>query len=274
MRLAPQRAFGPVARPLQRYLRPPDMVTVRPDAEPFHAGEGRLGALLLHGFTGSPHSMRPWAEHLVADGFRVALPRLPGHGTTWQDLNTTGWQDWYGTAEAEFKTLQAGCDHVFLAGLSMGASLALRIAEQYADRVAGVSLVNPFVSQKDFRLRFLPLLRRVAPSFPGVTNDIAKPGQDEAGYPRLPLNALHSLVVAWTSLWPDLPKVTSPLLIFQSTIDHTIDTSSVPLILNSVSATDVTLVKLERSYHVATLDYDAKQIFTTSSSFFHRLGKD
>jgi len=274
VRLAPQRAFGPIARPLQRYLRPPDMSTVRPDAEPFYSSNGSFGVLLLHGFTGSPRSMRPWAQHLAADGFRVALPRLPGHGTTWQELNTVGWNDLYEAAEVEFKALTSGCDKVFVAALSVGSALALRLAEQYGERVAGMSLVNPIITQKDSRYRLIPLLRRMVPALPGTANDIAKPGQDEGGYPRIPLSSLHSLMLAGPQLRADLPKITSPLLIFKSSIDHVVGTSSVPFILSSVSSTDVTLVKLERSYHVATLDYDAEEIFKATSDFFGRLGKD
>ena len=274
MRLAPQRAFGPIARPLQRYLRPPDMATLRPGAEPFYSGAGLLGVLLLHGFTGSPRSMRPWAEHLAADGFRVAMPRLPGHGTTWQDLNTRTWNDLYGAAEVEFETLTAECGKVFIAGQSVGSALALRLAEQYGEHVAGLCLVNPIVTQKDSRYRLIPVLRRIVPTLPGAPNDIAKPGQDEGGYLRMPLNTIHSLVLAGPQLRADLPKITSPLLIFKSRIDHVVSTSSVPFIVSSVSSSDVTVVELERSYHVATLDYDAEQIFTTSSSFFRRLGKD
>ena len=250
------------------------MATVRPHAAPFYAGDGRLGVLVLHGFTGSPRSVRPWGENLAGEGFRVAVPRLPGHGTTWQDLDTTTWADWYGTAEQEFTTLTAECDQVFIAALSVGSSLALRLAEQYGEQVAGLSLVNPIVTQRDIRLRLLPWLRRIVPSFPGVINDIAKPGQDEGGYVRLPLNALYSLVLAGQQLRADLPKVTSPLLIFKSNVDHVVDTSSLPLITSKVGSTDVTVVKLERSYHVATMDYDADQIFTRSSSFFHGLEKD
>jgi carboxylesterase len=271
---APGRAFGPIVGPWRRYLRPPDMTTVRPHAEPYRTGAGRLGVLLLHGFTGSPLSMRPWAEHLATDGFRVALPRLPGHGTTWQDLNTTTWSDWYGMAAAEFATLRDACDAVFVAALSVGCSLGLRLAEEHGEQVAGLSLVNPVVTQRDVRLRLLPLLRRLVPTFPGVVNDIAKPDQDEGGYPRLPLNALQSLVRAGPQLRADLKKVTSPLLIFKSSVDHVIDPSSVSLIMASVSSSDLTLRTLERSYHVATLDYDAEEIFTGSSEFFRRLAKD
>jgi carboxylesterase len=249
------------------------MATVRPHAEPYYSRDGRLGVLVLHGFTGSPRSVRPWGEHLAGEGFRVAVPRLPGHGTTWQDLNTTTWEDWYGTAEKEFSTLTATCDQVFIAALSVGSSLAFRLAEQYGEQVAGLSVVNPIVSQRDIRLRLLPWLRWVLPSFPGVINDIAKPGQDEGGYSRLPLDALYSLVLAGPQLRADLPKVTSPLLIFRSNVDHVVDTTSLPLILSKVSSTDVTVVKLERSYHVATMDHDAEEIFTRSTSFFHRLEK-
>jgi carboxylesterase len=250
------------------------MRTVRPHAEPYRSGTGRLGVLLLHGFTGSPQSMRPWAEHLAADGFRVVLPRLPGHGTTWRELNTTTWSDWYGTAELEFTSLASECEKVFVGALSMGAALALRLAERYGDQVAGMTLVNPFVNQKDPRLRLLPLLRRVTPSFPGVVNDIARPGTEEGGYHRLPLTALQSLVAAWPQLRAELGKVTSPLLIYRSSVDHVVDTTSVPLIMASVSSSDRTLRTLERSYHVATLDYDAEDIFTGSSEFFRRLAKD
>jgi carboxylesterase len=203
----------------------------------------------------------------------VAVPRLPGHGTTWQELDTTTWADWYGTAEKEFTTLTATCDQVFIAALSVGSSLAFRLAEQYGEQVAGLSVVNPIVSQQDIRLRLLPWLRWVVPTFPGVINDIAKPGQDEGGYSRLPLNALYSLVQAGPQLRADLPKVTSPLLIFRSKVDHVVDTTSLPLIVSKVGSTDVAVVKLERSYHVATMDHDATEIFTKSSSFFHRVDK-
>ena len=267
MRVAPQRAFGPIARPWQRDRQPPDIATVRPHAEPFYAGDGRLGVLVLHGFTGSPHSVWPWGERLADDGFRVAVPRLPGHGTTWQDLDTTTWADWYSTAEQEFTTLTTECDVVFIAALSVGSSLAIRLAECYGEQVAGLSLVNPIVTQRDIRLRLLPWLRRLLPSFPGVTNDIAKPGQDEGGYARMPLNALYSLVQAGPQLRADLPKVTSPLLIFKSNVDHVVDATSLPLIMSKVGSTDVTVVKLKHSYHVATMDYDADKIFARSSAF-------
>jgi esterase/lipase len=83
-------------------------VPLLPGAEPFAADGGSIGVLLSHGFTGSPQSLRPWAEHLAAAGYAVRLPRLPGHGTTWQEMNTTRWTDWHVVEPLSGLLLQAG----------------------------------------------------------------------------------------------------------------------------------------------------------------------
>src|SRR4051812_7925098 len=119
------------------------VVGVLPGAEPFAADGGEVGVVLSHGFTGSPQSLRPWAEHLAAAGLTVRLPRLPGHGTRWQDLNDTRWPDWYGEVERAFDDLRGRCRQVFGMGLSMGGTLVLRLAEQRPAEVAGLVLVNP-----------------------------------------------------------------------------------------------------------------------------------
>ena len=102
-----------------------------PGAEPYSADGGSTGILLLHGFTGSPKSMRPWAERMSAEGHTVRLPRLPGHGTRWQDMNLTRWEDWYAEADRAFLELQKSCERVFVFGLSMGGTLTLRLAERH-----------------------------------------------------------------------------------------------------------------------------------------------
>jgi carboxylesterase len=240
-----------------------------PEAQPYAGGSGDVGVLLCHGFTGSPRSMRPWALHLEAAGFRVALPRLPGHGTTWQELNRTQWTDWYAAVDRAFRALSRECTHVFVAGLSMGGALALRLAEQHGDRVAGLALVNPCINITDPRIRFLRLLS-VVPSLPGIGNDIAMPGQDEAGYSRNPLRALHSQTRLWADVRSRLDQVTQPTLVYWSRQDHVVDPSSLRLIRAGVRARDLEVVPLERSYHVATLDYDAEDIFRGSADFFRR----
>ena len=255
-----------------RYSSPP-AASVHADAQPYAGGSGPTGVLLCHGFSGSTHSLIGWARHLETAGFQVLLPRLPGHGTSWQELNRTSWIDWYDCVDDAFATLQARCDQVFLAGLSMGAALALRLAEQHGHRVSGLTLVNPVINISDPRMRALPILR-VLPSLGGITNDIAKPDQVEWGYDRLPLRALYSQTFLWADVRRNLDRVDQPLLVYRAIHDHVADGSSVRLIKAGVRSSDQTYIELQRSYHVATLDYDADDIFSGSVAFFRRLTKE
>jgi len=172
------------------------VVGVLAGAEPFSADgggpAGQVGVVVCHGFTGCPQSMRPWAEGLAAAGYTVRLPRLPGHGTTWQEMQATRWPDWYGEVDRAYTELQGRCDTVFAVGLSMGGTLAFRLAEQHADTIAGIVTVNAFLASRDKRLLLLPVLKHLLPSLPGVGSDIKKPGVTELAYARTPLKAVAS----------------------------------------------------------------------------------
>ncbi len=250
--------------------RPPTSATVHPEAAPYAGGSGAFGVLLCHGFTGSPYSMRPWAQHLEAEGFRVSVPRLPGHGTTWQELNRTAWTDWYAAVERAFVDLTRRCEQVAVAGLSMGGALALRLAEQHGDAVAALALVNPCINIADPRIRLSRVLS-VLPSLPGIGGDIAQPGEGEFGYSRNPLRALHSQTRLWADVRANLHRVSAPTQVYWSRQDHVVDPSSLALIRAGIRTPDLEVVTLERSYHVATLDYDAEIIFRGSADFFRRL---
>ncbi|HET9500352.1 MAG TPA: alpha/beta fold hydrolase [Marmoricola sp.] len=249
---------------------------VLPEAEHFSsAGEpdasGRtVGVLLSHGFTGSPASMRPWGEALAERGYAVSVPRLPGHGTSWQELATTTYDDWYAEIERAHAELAARSDVVVVGGLSMGGTLALDLAAHHRD-IAGLVLVNPAVGSTNRQLLALPALKHVIKSMPGIGNDIKKPGVTESGYDRTPLRALHTLVQAWKKVRTQLPDVTCPLLLFRSAEDHVVDPSSARIILGGVSSRDVDEVVLANSYHVATLDNDAPRIFQESAAFIQRV---
>ena len=250
----------------------PEGQAIGPDS-PFRQDGGRTGVLFCHGFTGSPASLRPWAEHVADEGFSVELPRLPGHGSTWQNLNVTRWPDWYCCAERSLLDLAERCDQVVVAGLSMGGCLALRLAQEHGPLVQGLVLVNPAIASGDRRLYALPMLRHVVPSLQGLAGDIAKPGQDELGYDRTPLQALYSQTRMWKLVRRDLAQVTQPILLYRSATDHVLDGVGAPLIMSEVSSADVTEIVLQRSYHVATLDYDAATIFDGSIDFVERVTK-
>jgi carboxylesterase len=233
-------------------------------AEPFALGDGPVGVLLCHGFTGSPQSMRPWGEHLAAAGFTVRCPLLPGHGTRWQDCNASTEADWYAELSAALDDLTARCSAVVVAGLSMGGTLALRLAELRPDDVAALVLVNPSLLTERRDARLLPLIARLSPGWAPIASDIKKPGTAELAYGRLPTRAALALRRLWALVRADLARVQAPLLVFRSTVDHVVEPASTRVLLAGVSSTDVTEVLLAESYHVATLDNDAPQIFDGS----------
>ena len=244
---------------------------IMPGAEPFvFSGTGSdaaTGVLLLHGFTGSPFSMRPWGEHLAAEGFTVRGPLLPGHGTRWQDANAVTQEQWVQAVTTAFDELTAECERVFVAGLSMGGTLAIRLAELRPTRVAGLILVNPSLLTERLDAKLLPLLARLTPSWAPIANDIKKPGVTELAYPKLPTRAMMQVRQLWGVTRPNLALVTAPLLLFRSIEDHVVEPASGKVLLAGVRSTDTTEVLLEDSYHVATLDTDAPRIFRESAQW-------
>jgi esterase/lipase len=244
-----------------------------PGAEPFgfpggDGPDGRTGVLLVHGFTGTPMSMRPWGEHLAAAGFAVRCPLLPGHGTRWQDCNDSDGDQWVQAAQDAFDALAADCDRVFVAGLSMGGTVAIRISELRPDEVAGLVVVNPSLLTRRLDARvLLPALARVTGSWTPIGSDIKKPGTVELAYDRLPLRGLMALRRLWAVTRADLHRVTAPVLAFTSVEDHVVEPESTDVLLDGVAGEDITKVPLEDSYHVATLDNDAPMIFDRTAAW-------
>lgn len=251
------------------------MVDVKAGCEAWSAPgsgpNGDIGVLVLHGFTGSPASMRPLAEDLAARGYAVELPLLPGHGTHWKQLQTTTWQDLARETVRAFEQLRSRTRARVVLGLSNGGLVALRLAQTRADDLAGAVLINPFLFSLDPRMKLLPILKSVLPSVPGVINDIAKPDMDEVGYDRVPLRSLASLTQLQRQVRERLPQTTLPTLLFTSRQDHVVDPKNSEEIANRIGATDFEHVWLERSYHVATLDYDYPEILDQTLKFVERI---
>jgi len=244
------------------------LMPVMPGAEAFVHDGGPTGVLLCHGFTGSPQSLRPWAEYLAAAGLSVSLPRLPGHGTTWQEMARTRWEDWFAEVDRAFDELQARSDEIFLMGLSMGGCLALRLAELHGPAVRGLVLVNPSVAA-DNKLLFaiIPVLKHVVPSVKGIASDIKDPDAAEAGYERTPVKAAATLPGLWKTTQQHLGDLTQPVLAFHSTTDHVVGPKSLELLTHTLPASQLEVRELGNSYHVATLDHDAPAIFAGSLEF-------
>jgi carboxylesterase len=229
------------------------MTDLLPGAEPFSAPGGPVGALVLHGFTGSPQSVRPLARAFADAGYTVESPLLPGHGTSVDDMLTTGFDDWSARVEAAYLDLAERCERVVVSGLSMGGTLTLWLAAQYPE-IAGIVPVNaPALVDPEVLDGIRSFVDAGAEVMDAVGGDVADPDAVDLGYDLTPLRPLLSLWEAIIEL--DLSSVTSPALVVVSAQDHVVDPASSHHVAASVSG-PVEVLVLERSYHVATLDHD------------------
>ena len=244
-----------------------------PGAEPFsHVGSGDAGVLVLHGFTGNPGSMRGLADACAAAGFHVEMPQLAGHGTAIEDMVPTRWADWSSDAEAAYQTLAARASKIVVMGLSMGGSLTLWVGAQHPE-VKGIVCVNPATQPQASEV--IDMLQGMVDAgtivMDGIGSDIAEPGVVETAYPGTPIAALHSFQVdGLVPLSQRYANMKMPLMLFTSVQDHVVSPSDSDALAAQYGG-PVDRVMLERSYHVATQDFDKGIIFEGAVAFAQRV---
>ena len=228
---------------------------VRPGCEPFSLGSGPIGVLMVHGFTGSPASMRPIGEWLASEGASVEGVRLPGHGTDVEDLRTRRWTEWVDTAAAGLDALRDRSRTIVTFGQSMGASVVLSLVASRPREVDGIALTNPYVF--DRRLLAVPIGGWFLRTVKGVANDIAKPGQDERGDTLMPVPAIAEMAAMMKRVRACIPDIRHPIVVFASGTDHVIPRSNAEKVLKRIGSDRRELVPCPNSYHVVSLDHDA-----------------
>jgi carboxylesterase len=256
---------------------------------------GRSGVLLVHGLTGTPTEMRFVARGLHEAGFTVNAVQLAGHCGSVADLVATGWKDWYASVEAAALRLRAEVDHLFVAGLSMGALLSLELAIRRPREVAGLGLYGTtfrydgWAVPRAARLSFLlPLAtalgigrdRLFMETFPyGIKNErirnwIVGPmlaGDSAAsGLAGNPWPSLAELVRLSRHVRRRLPRVEAPCLVVHSADDDIAGLSNVRVVTERVSA-PVEQVLLEDSYHMVAVDQQRDVVIDRSAAFFRRI---
>lgn len=244
-------------------------------AEPWsHVGQTSIGVLCLHGFTGNPSSMRGFAEAMAEAGHHVELPRLPGHGTDVSDMIPTRWSHWTSEVEEAFKTLSSRVDKVVVAGLSMGGSLTLWTALQHPE-ISGIICINPAAQPQAQEMidMICTMLEQGTTVIDGIGSDIADPNVKETAYPQTPLAPLVSMVE--DGIKPMLPRYVSckvPMLLITSKNDHVVDPAQSDQLAQQWGG-QVDRILLDRSYHVATQDFDKELIFEAAVTFVAAVSK-
>jgi carboxylesterase len=235
------------------------------DPNPFFFQGGPVGVLLVHGFTGAPPEMRPMGEYLAAQGYTVAGPRLAGHGTTWQEMSRTRWQDWIGSADAALTQLQARCEQVFVGGLSMGSLVTLYLGAHHPD-VAGLIPMAPALIAANKLIYLSPILKYLIKKLDKdeeAENDLTDPDAFNQlwSYPVNPAAAAHELLKLQRVVRRQLKRITQPILIFQGRRDRAVSLKGAPLLYDGVQSDDKELIWLDNSGHCLTVDSEREAVW-------------
>ncbi|WP_028134645.1 alpha/beta hydrolase [Bradyrhizobium japonicum] len=248
------------------------MTDVMAGAEPFFMQGKGPAVLVLHGFTGTTQSMRYLGEELHRRfGFTVSGPRLRGHGTSPDDMETTGYLDWLASAEQALHELAGQGNKVFVTGLSMGGTLTLNLAARFPNIVAGAVPINAAAGIFDGAMAELVSDGAAPKRVPGIGSDIKASGVTELAYQEVPvacIRQVHVLIAATESL---LRKVSCPTLAIHSRDDHVVPAANGKRIAQEISSNDVRLLWLDNSYHVATLDNDKDLIVERCGRFISEI---
>lgn len=239
-------------------------------AEPFHFPGNEVGVLVQHGFTGTTQSMRGLGEYLAKCGFTVYGPQLKGHGTHYEEMEGTTYQDWIESADAGYRMLKEKCSRIFVVGLSMGGTLAVELAHRHPE-TRGIVLINAAMKMDSLertavenKVRFLD----------AIGSDIKAEGVKELAYEKTPVKSVKEIVKLMEVVRKKVPSVTCPALILMSKEDHVVPPSNSRFLLDNLNSAEKSLIELENSYHVATLDHDKELIERETEAFIKRLSRN
>jgi len=266
------------------------------EASAYALGAGPVGALLLHGFSGTPGEMRPLADYLLARGAAVEAPLLAGHGGAQEQLATATWRDWTDSARAGLDRLRARCSVVIVVGFSMGGAIGLYLAARTPiDGLACVSTpttvggplavllpaarkVMPFVYP--LRLRSIDLrkpevvarLREYIPDLVVDSNDPAQIARVRRSI-KVSVQAVYELSILLRVTRASISRVTVPTLLLQARRDEQVSRASIDYIYDRLGAADkARRLDFDRSGHMLLNGPEKEDVFADIARFVERVG--
>lgn len=242
-----------------RYFQNPDL----PGSDIDLPGNKKVGVLLIHGFTATTTEVRELAFFLNSTGLAVKAPLLPGHGTSYQDLNTKKFTDWTQFVEEEYKKIAGQKENVIVGGESMGAVLSLYLAIKFQS-IRALLLYSPALIIKNINYaKLLSIWLNMIPKKKSNDNLLWQ------GYTVYPLKALVELRKLQTLVKQKINNVQQPILICQGKLDQTIDSENANYIYSNVSSNIKQVEYFKNSSHVMIMDKDKKAIFNTTYRFLY-----
>jgi carboxylesterase len=248
------------------------MTVIHPVAEPFFfRGSPEVALLFLHGFGASPSELFPVASLIHArSGLTISAPLLPGHGSVPEELNQTGWTDWFGAAEQEIDFLVENYQYVFVAGLSMGGLLALHAGASTGGLTGVISINAPIYTNYPVLTALTPVIRYVRPYFP-KKDDSERRDMEVKGrfaYPVTPVQAFQRMLQLRDRVVAELSELDLPVLVVQSQQDESVHPRSGAFLSRKIE--NSRLLVLHRSGHIATMGPEQEILAGEIIDFVHQ----
>ena len=266
----------------------------------FFKGDNGSAVVLIHGLTGTPNEMKYLATYLNKNGYTVACPKLANHGESIWVLKNTTWQELYASVHdvlisGELKDFDGP---IFVSGLSMGALLALLLADEFRGRISGAACLAPTLFYDGWNtplsniffpfaytpLRYIAYFKESPPY--GIKNEIIQQrihkyyatarlddieGAEQYGYPYFPVTLLHQLQLLVKHLEKKLPGMDFPIQLIQAKDDDVASVKNSKFIYDRVRSEIKEMVLLYNSYHVITADQERATVADKVTGFFDRL---
>jgi len=231
---------------LSSRFNPASMVSRLVDGAPYNRSfrltqaSPRGQALLIHGLTDSPYSMKALAESLHARGFEVTVLRLPGHGTLPSMLTEMSVRDWNAAVRLAARDVasRAAGQPFYIGGYSTGGTLSLQytldaLEDSTLRRPDRILLLSPAIELTKVAalasiidvLSIVPI-----PVLEKVRWQEISPEYDPYKFNSFPVNASRQVNRATTALQDALLRASEagrlaqmpPVITWQSAVDSTV----------------------------------------------------
>jgi len=242
-----------------------------PTGEPFFLPGGKIGCILVHGFTGSPKEMRLFGDHLNSYGVSVLAIRLIGHATNINDMSRTRWRDWLASVEDGINLISGYCDKIFIAGLSMGGILSLLAASIYPLQGA-IAMSTPYTIEKDWRMKFARPISKFFPFIPKKENNFKDTflTKNHIEYDSYPTRSIAELMLLIREMRQNLENINIPILMIHSKSDQTVPINHQSLFKQYMKKELLESLVLEKSGHVITEDVERNIVFDEVHNFIQK----
>jgi carboxylesterase len=265
-------------------------------------GTNGKAVFLVHGITGTPSEMRYFAKGLNKDGFTVFCNTLPRHCSSLNELKKVTWQEIYGACRQDFQDLKKDHAEVFVGGLSMGALMAAHLAHEFPDEVRGIIALAPTLFYDGWATpKHMVLLMHIiwhVPLFRNMVNireDQPYGLKDEElrwgverfyknadarkfsnkvllfGSPFFPMACLYQHHLFSRIVKKELPEIKNPILIIHAREDDMTSIGNARYVLERIGSEDKSLVELDDSYHMITIDKQKDKVIAETLQFLRRL---